>query len=182
MLVGLNAGPPPKKPHFAVFLADEIKQKQHNQIPKNTLKSERNADMIFRNYLEEQLGISNYNYWVYPDEELDHILVHFWFSLRKQGGKKYTIASLQNIKNALIRQLQRKGRYLDISKDICYVNSQRAFRDACHELRTEGLGHVKSYPEIEEKGILPSYSHSVNKCMYKHRILQDFQFFIWDLP
>ncbi len=141
-----------QKLHFAVFSDAEIAQKQHQQIPKNTLKSESNAHQIFTKYLEEQDGIVKHDNWVYPDKELDAILVKFWFSLRKPGGEKYTIANLQNIKNALNRQMQCKGRNLDISKDTCYVNSQRAFRDACRELKSEGLGHVKNYPEIEGKG------------------------------
>ena len=114
----------PKKPHFAHFSDAEIKQKQFNQIPKNTLKSEKNTDTIFTKYLEEQDGIVNHDYWVYPDEELDKILVKFWFSLRKPSGQKYSMSTLQKIKNALNRQLQHKGHFLDISKDPCYVNSQ----------------------------------------------------------
>ncbi len=141
----------PKKPYFACFSNAEIKQKEFNQIPKNILKSEKNADTIFTKYLEEQDGIVNHDYWVYPDEELDKILVKFWFSLRKPSGQKYSMSTLQNIKNALNRQLQCKGHFLDISKDLCYVNSQWAFKDACKELKSEGFGHITSFPEIEMK-------------------------------
>ena len=143
---------PSKKPCFAVFSDDEIKKKQFKQIPKNTLKSEKNADTIFMKYLQEQENILNMDYTVYPDDELDKILVKFWFSLRKTSGEKYLISILQNIKNALNHNLQRRGRNLDISTDGRYVNSQRAFKDACCELKSEGFGHVRSFPEIEEKG------------------------------
>ncbi len=37
-------------------------------------------------------------------------------------------------------------------KDSRYAKSQRAFKDTCKELKSEGLGFVKNFPEIEEKG------------------------------
>ena len=106
MDAGSKGASAPQKARFVQFSDVEIKQKQFKQIPKNTLKSEKNADMIFTKYLEEQDGIVNHDYWVYPDKELDKILVKFWFSLRKPGGEKYSLSTLQNIKNALNCTLQ----------------------------------------------------------------------------
>ena len=120
-------------------------------MPKNTLQVEKTAETLLLCYLEEQQP-PNTDYWSYPDDKLDKILVKFWFSLRKKESNKYTVSTLQNIKNGLNRSLQRWGRHLDISKDTRYAGSHWAFKDACKELKSEGLGFVKNFPEIEKRG------------------------------
>ena len=73
---GQDAGPSAaKKTKFPVFSDEEIKKKQYNQIPKNTLKSESFADTIFNTFLQEKPEIVNRDYWVWPDDELDKVLV-----------------------------------------------------------------------------------------------------------
>ena len=135
------------------FSTEEITKKRHKATPDSTFKCNKKWDKVFREYLQEK----NYEYteyWCYPDDELDSILVKMWFelcsSVKDDKGEflPYTITSLRNLRNALTRELNIHGRYIDLPNDPKYKNSQMAFKDACKELKELGRGVIHHYPEI----------------------------------
>ena len=68
----------------------------------------------------------------------------------------YTISSLRNLRNGISRCLEERGRGIDLTTDPKYQKSQKAFGDACKELKRIGKGEVKNHPEIEHPGELNS--------------------------
>ena len=140
------------------FTDQQIQEKQQNTIPKSTVACDRKWDKVLIDYLKD-CGHDSTEYWCYPDEELDAILVKFWFEVRSSvinddgENEPYSVASLRNCCNAITRNLHTKGRYIDLSKDSKYVRSQKSFKDAVKELKKIGKGAVKSYPEICHAGI-----------------------------
>ena len=118
-------------------------KKKHKATPQSTLKCNKKWNKVFREYLEEK-DFECTEYWCYPDEELDAILAKMWFELKStvkdEKGEflPYTITSLRNLRNALTRELNIHGRYIDLTNDPKFKNSQMAFKDACKELKEMG--------------------------------------------
>ena len=139
------------------FSNDEITKKRHKATPDSTLKCNKKWDKVFRDYLSEK-DYECTEYWCYPDEELDTILAKMWFELRSSVKDNegnyihYTITSLRNLRNALTRELNTHGRYIDLTTDPKFKQSQMAFKDACKELKELGRGVVHHYPEISKAG------------------------------
>ena len=141
------------KRRYRHFTDNEIKRKWS---AKPTKKSNKNADNILKNYLDE-CGHESYDYVHYPHEDLDKILVKFWFSICKKNSKDgtpefYLKNTLQNIWHALNRNVCDPGHRVEIPKDSKYVDSQKAYKDAYKELKAQGRAVVRSYPEINHKG------------------------------
>ena len=99
----------------------------------------------------------------------------------------YKANSLRNFCYGLNRILQNKGHLYDISdkKTASFQKSQQAFNDAIKELKSEGKGDVKSYPEIVEEGkiflsfcIACCLSRSRPDAMSYTRDTTDFQKFL----
>ena len=168
-----------KRKRFENFTDEEIKQKRHATIPKATIKNNEQWNRTFRNYLEE-INAHSTEYWYYPDEELDQVLSRFWFAVHTQRDplnesekkeamknnsdihpEQYTIASLHNLRNGLSRCLSEHGKNIDLTTDPKFRESQRAFKDACKELKQIGKENVTSYPEITHAGKI--YTHIFNK-------------------
>ena len=165
-----------KHKRFAHYSKQEIEKKQQEATPKSTLKCNKKWNLVFRNYLQEK-ELENTEYWTYPDDELDDILASFWFEVRTNRSSKdeidendkakkakvetndqypeyYSIASMRNLRNGLSRELQNHGRMINLTTDPKFVQLQKAFKDACKELKQKGKGLVKSYPEILHSGML----------------------------
>ena len=124
-------------------------------------------------YLEE-CGYQNTDYLHYPAEEINKILVKFWFAIRKKKKSSdsqdsnpadcstdndkdmYSKATLENIKHALNRNLQNADHQIDLMNDNAFIKAQKAYHDACRELKAKGKAVVKSYPEIVHSGNLTS--------------------------
>ena len=154
-----------KRQRFEHFTEEQIKKKRQSTVPKATLKSNDKWERAFRSYLQEK-GLESTEYWYYPEDELDDILSHFWFEAHTQrpllsneekhqaipNPDRYTIASLRNMRNGLLRCLVEHGKNIDLTTDDNIRKSQWAFKDACKELKHIGKGTVNSYPEIEHSG------------------------------
>ena len=64
----------------------------------------------------------------------------------------YSKSSLENICHTLNKNLHEAGYYIDITRDPRFINSQKAYKEACLELKSVGKAVVKNYPEIKHKG------------------------------
>ena len=158
---------------------EEIATKLGKYTPKSTERSNKNAHSIMVKYLEE-CNYENTDYLHYSVEELNKILCKFWFAIRKQKKPSktdkvsnincdteaedslaseenddellYSKATLENIRHALNRNLQESGRHIDIITDHDFIECNKAYKDACKELKAKGKAVVKSYPEIVHAG------------------------------
>ena len=139
------------------FTPEQIKKKRHEATPESTLKCNKKWDKVFRAYLEEK-EFENTEYWCYPDDELDTVLSQMWFEIRSKNTDEqgefipYTVTSLRNMRNALTRELNNHGRFVDLTTDPHFKQSQTAFKDACKELKEMGRAVVRHYPEITHAG------------------------------
>ena len=131
-------------------------------------KSNRNANNIFKNYLQE-CGYESTDYVHYPEDDLYHILMKFWFSVHKKKkdnsegpAELFSKKSQQNFRHALNKNLCDAGRKVDIKKDPRFVDSQKAYKDACKELKAEERAVVKSYTEISHTSMYLCNLHK--KC------------------
>ena len=139
------------------YTSEEIKQKHHDATPQSTLKCDKKWSKVFREYLMEK-DYANTEFWMYPDDELDRILAKFW--LKVQSNQKdengdfihYSLTSLCGLRNALIRELVKHNRNIDLTTDPSFKNSQAALKDAAKELKCIGKGVIHSFPEIEHAG------------------------------
>ena len=93
-----------------------------------TKKSNKNADRIFKNYLKEY-GYANADYIHYSEDDFDHILLKFWFA----------------------------GWFIGITKNPRFLNSQKAYKEACLQLKAARKAVVKSYPKIKHAGMFPNF-------------------------
>ena len=137
---------------------------------KNTIRTEKRADKAFIKFLME-MGVppDQTNYWNFSEPDLDNFLAKFWFGARKDNddsqeqvlqqdpelkSQMYKATTLRNLHYGLNRILHTKGHLYDITNKntASFTKSQQAFNDAIKELKSEGKGDIKSYPEIEEEG------------------------------
>ena len=153
---------------------ENVVEKRGKYTPKSTTRSNNNAHRIMFKYLEE-CGYENTDYIHYPTQELNSILCKFWFSIHKQPKKDskkrsiecftenidpndndneglYSKTTLENIRHALNRVFQDNRRPIDIITEHDFIESNKAYKDACKELKAKGKAVVKSYPEIVHAG------------------------------
>ena len=110
---------------------------------------------------------TNTEFWTYPDEELDNILVNFRFKMRSnqkdENGEfqHYSLTSLQGLRNALTRELVKHNRNIDLTNDPAFKKSQSSFKDASKELKRIGKGVIHSYPEIIQAGLSKALSSPI---------------------
>ena len=134
----------PRKQH-QTFTSEQIKKKRHEATPDSTLKCNRKWNKVFRDYLEEK-DFESTEYWCYPEDELDRILSKMWFEIRSsmtdEKGEQipYSVTSMRNMRNALTRELNIHGKFIDLTTDPMFKQSQMAFKDACKELKEMGRG------------------------------------------
>ena len=65
------------------FTDEEIKQKQKNSVPKSTVSCDRKWEKVLIDYLSNS-GFESTEYWCYPDDEFDSMLVKFWLKCVRQ--------------------------------------------------------------------------------------------------
>ena len=152
-----------ERKHFQEFTEEEIAAKRIKVQKKNTIKSNVSTSNQFQAYLA-QLN-EQIDFWEYESAKLDEFLGKFWFAVRqsKQNSngtdKKYTVQSLHSLRYGLKHVLKDKEyRYNIITLDY-FTKSQQLFEDACRELKAEGLGSIKHYPEITPSDNFNSYFH-----------------------
>ena len=78
----------------------------------------------------------------------------------------YSKATLENIRHALNRVFQDNGRPIDIITDHDFIESNKAYKDVCKELKAKGKAVVKSYPEIVHAG------KNINFCYRNMKICE----------
>ena len=92
------------------------------------------------------------DYWNYTNKDLNEVLGKFWFAAHNQKGDHYKVTSLKHIRYALKRILQRKNK-IDILTHPNFSESQKLFKDACHELKKKGYGSIEHTEEIKPTGM-----------------------------
>lgn len=137
---------------FVRVTDEQLAKKRKDLKNNNTEKADRKAEKCFLQYLSLS-NLDDLDYWDFEQSFLDEILCKFWFEVRSVEGERYRVSSLQNMRYALNRCIQKRDKDFDIIKSAAFVKSQRAFKDAVTELKSLGLGYVKSYPEIAPKGL-----------------------------
>lgn len=141
---------------FCEMTDEAVDQVREDVQKKNTLKSDKNANKLFIEYLKQRWSEeveNDFNYWKYDPSLLDKILEKFWFETRQQNGERYTVNSLQNLRYAINRNLKKRGAEFDITKTELFAKSQQAFEDACRLLKKLGFGNAKHYDEIKPAGL-----------------------------
>lgn len=145
---------------------NEVEETREDLKNKNTMKADKAAHKLLIEYLEEiwaEHVNENYNYWLYDQRLLDKILSKLWFEVRQQNNDRYTVSSLRNLRYAINRNLKKRGAEFDITKSDNFINSQKAFEDACKLLKKLGYGVVKHYDEIIPAGETQNYFLPVKK-------------------
>ena len=66
--------------------------------------------------------------------------------------------SLRSLRYGIRRILKDKKYEHNIITSELFSDSQQLFEDACKELKSEGLGDVKHYPEIKPTGTIVSFN------------------------
>lgn len=143
-----------KMPRNVILSDAEVKRKQKTLQNKHTIAAESKADRAFREFLSECPDLDSTNFYLFDTETLDRYLAKFYFGARqkKDPSKKYTVSSLEQMRNSLARALKRYGHKFDITKSDDFANSIEAYKDACRELKAEGYGHVNSHKPITPEG------------------------------
>ena len=148
---------------------DELELKSKKCKNDNTIKSERKADKAFTKFLIA-MGVDpdKTDYWNYDEPSLDSYLAKFWFGVRKDvtensqdadddpelKDRLYKANSLRSFWYGLNRILKQRSHLYDITdkRTASFQKSQQVFIDAIKELKSEGKGDIKSFPEITETG------------------------------
>ena len=144
--------PPAKR--FKILTDKELQEQQLSAQNLNTLKNEKKAERIFKEYLQEA-GETDLNFYLYTEEQLDSHLAKFWFAARKKNHELYRVSSLENIRHSLNRALKRSGHGFDITKKECtsFTKSIKAFEDVITLLKKQGKGYVENTPDVIPSGI-----------------------------
>lgn len=134
---------------------DEIDKRQEQQQNQNSIAAEKKAERAFRDFLAECDELESTNFYTFETEKLDKYLRKFYFGARqkKDPTKKYSVSSLEQMRNSLNRALKKFGHKFDITKSEEFSCSIEAFKDACKELKAEGYGHINSHKSMTTAGI-----------------------------
>ena len=141
----------------------------------NTKKSNKKASKALSEYLKSR-GEPN-EFESFDSEKLNRILTHFYLNVRKVDGNFYKTSSLENLRFSLNRHLQltRKDG-IDIIKDHDFRSSNMSFRAAMKELKTNGKGDTKHFPEIKEEELKQIYSSALLKLDTPYHLQNKVQF------
>lgn len=139
---------------FEINNEEELDERQKKQINKNSINAEKKAERAFRDFLAECPEVESTNYFLYEEATLDKYLRKFYFGARQKRDptKKYTVSSLEQMRNSLARGLKRFGHKYDITKSESFSKSIEAYKDACRELKQEGYGHVNHHKALTPDG------------------------------
>ena len=146
-----------KDKQMVLYNDDEIQEKRAKVQRKNTKAADKSTSKQLLIYLN-QIGCRTEDFWTLDTDELDAILAKFWFAARsnkvdeKGIQQKYMIQSLRSIRYGINRVLKEKKYGYDITTSEKFSESQKAFEDACKELKEEGFGHISHTPEISPEG------------------------------
>ena len=99
---------------------EELKAKQNELENKNSVKSGRQADTTFRQFLREANAPSK-EYQFFEEDELADWLSKFWFGARQADEELYTVNLLKSLKYGLNRVWRKHGHAFDITKSPNFV-------------------------------------------------------------
>ena len=130
-----------------------LQEKQQGVRNKNTIKSDEKCEQILVNYIEVKHKDLDLNYWEWDPKVINDVLSKFWFAARNEQGDRYRVSTLKHIRYGINHMMDSKGHEFDIINNDVYKPSQKAFQDACAELKKLGYGYIVSHKEIVAKGM-----------------------------
>ncbi|XP_060080750.1 zinc finger protein 718-like [Ylistrum balloti] len=120
------------------------------KIPKadNTLKANRKASVVFRDYLREKGQETDFEQQSVA--QLCKHLGHFYMDARKHDGTHYKTSSLEQFRYSLNRYLRSPpfNKQYDIIKDCEFSEANVNFKAVMNELKRMGKGETEHYPVI----------------------------------
>lgn len=130
---------------------EQIEEKRQKLQKGNTIKQDKKAEKVFKDYLAE-IG-EDTNFYEFEQEKLDRHLSTFWFNARTTNGDFYKSSSLQALCYGLNRCLNKYGHTFDITKRSCaaFTKSIQSYEDAQKELKREGKGYTKNTRKMSDK-------------------------------
>ena len=142
---------------FASHTEDEIVNKRQNVIPQNTVKANKAAAKLLRNYLLEKNLDSDFE--SFDVGRLAEILTHFYLDARSKNGELYKATTLINTRHALNRYLKSPPvlKKFDIITGSEFGEANECFKTALAEIKKAGKGDIEHYPEIEEGDLKKLY-------------------------
>ena len=144
---------------FASTSAAEQEVRRLNLNAEKTLKANKFASKIFKEYLSEK-G-ENADFETFSVSDLDNALCRFYMDLRRVDGTSYKITSMEGIRHGINRYLKNPpfNKRFDIIKDSEFVGSNINFKAVLVELKRTGKGDVVHYPVIDETDLQKLYSN-----------------------
>ena len=151
---------------FGTLNTEEINQKEENLQNKNTIVNEHKAEHILKEYMQQSLGLEDFNFFNFTEAELDYYLRLFWFNIRTKKGEHYSSSSLETIRYGLNCSFKRFSHNFDITKreSISFMKSITAYENAQWKLKQLLKGVVESIKRITQECKFQILCHiSLNK-------------------
>ena len=139
---------------------DNMAEKQAKLSSSNTLKANRKAERVLKNYLTET-GAPDIKFENFTTEKLVETLSVFYFNARTVDGQMYKSSSLEGLRHGLNRFIQGppNNRNIDIIKDPEFRDANDAFKSAMRELKSAGKGEIEHHPQISEADLKKLYDN-----------------------
>ena len=138
---------------FASFSAEEIEEKRQALTPKNTVKADRVAATVLRDYLKEK-GM-NTAFESLSKNELDSVLSSFWVEARTKTGELYKKTSLDSIRyglNRFLKQNSQTGTF-DLLTDAAFDKSNESYKTALRVIKAAGKSEIDHYPPVPKSDL-----------------------------
>lgn len=140
---------------FVEVSDDQVKVIRKDQENKNTAKSDKKAEKTLTSYIESKEDLkTDPEFWNWDEAKINAVLSKLWFEVRAQDGDHYRVSSMKHLFYGINRVFANHGYKKHLVKDPAFNDTQRAFHDACSQLKKLGLGYVESYKEITPEGTL----------------------------
>lgn len=142
---------------FAQTPAEERDKKRMQINSKKTLKANKGAAKIFKDYLQVQ-GESK-NFEEFDNAKLDEMLGRFYMDLRREDGTYYKVNSMETIRHGISRYLKSPpfNRKIDIVKDSLFIESNTCFKAVLAEAKRLGMVEVH-HPIISDTDLSLLYT------------------------
>lgn len=142
---------------FAQTSAEERDKKRMQINSKKTLKANKGAAKIFKDYLQVQ-GESK-NFEEFDNAKLDEMLGRFYMDLRREDGTYYKVNSMETIRHGISRYLKSPpfNRKIDIVKDSLFIESNTCFKAVLAEAKRLGMVEVH-HPIISDTDLSLLYT------------------------
>ena len=149
---------------FAQTTAEERQTKRIQLNSESTLKANKGAAKVFKDYLLERGQQADFE--KFDVLKLDEWLGQFYMDLRRSDGTFYKVNSLESIRHGINRYLKNPpfNSKMDIIKDAAFNDSNTNFKAVLAELKRSGKGDVEHYPIITETDLKKLYS-STHLCI-----------------